>query len=853
VANNQLLASDNFASGSLAAGWTAIPTQVKSQVAGTPFVAEPPSTSAAGRQYWSGLTWPNDQASEATFAHLVIDSASSIDLWVRVQSGSYSGYVVSIGSSATQVTARLYRCDSGTFTDLTDVLSGLTDTVGDVWTIQAAGSFIVVYQNGNMVMRYADATYTSGSPGFSQSSTASVSASQVGSWRGYSAVQQDGIWQKQGTVAGLAPLAGDIATGAGGLANATMLYEGNAQILSGTVYKMWFSAGHPTVETNTYYAESTDGFNWTRYGSAVLSSFGSPFIIKNGTTYYMYVQPSTSTGAGNFSVYTSTTGLTWTLQASNILGALGGSGVWDGVTQWYFQPVAITGGTWYALYNGTNNDAVYQLKLGLATSTDGITWTKYSGNPVLTAPLGGSVVNSGAVVNVGGTYYMWMYGNQPGTGSSTPSLDPGEGVRYQTTDFIHWTGLVHSVHRSQIYEGVNFIYGQSYPNGIFDINGKATMFIQSATSDSQTPSQYQFSLAIGPTPIASVVTKNEDAMSQVASDGFTGGTGPLSANWTTVTGDNALQVVSGNNVEGTSTSADSAAYYSGAAFNADQYSEFTISTLSVNNLHSISPLVRVQSGSQSYYQVYITGPTGTSESDVVFYKDVAGTFTKFGPTITITTQVGDVIRVAVTTASDGNPILSFYQNGFLMLQSEDYGNSLTSGSPGIKINTSVLADAQITSWAGGNANVLPSYSYSVSGSLGVTAAGATVSYTGTSSGSTTADVFGNYVISVPNGTYTITPTLSGRTFSPASFVVMVNGANVTGVNFSSAGAYSVPDCRKYATFPNLAINVNGTLTYIVQTSSNPAVPGTDSRASKPVDSSTQPQNSRTPGIFGPGE
>lgn len=67
-------------------------------------------------------------------------------------------------------------------------------------------------------------------------------------------------------------------------------------------------------------------------------------------------------------------------------------------------------------------------------------------------------------------------------------------------------------------------------------------------------------------------------------------------------------------------------------------------------------------------------------------------------------------------------------------------------------------------------------------------------------------------------------------------------------------AYSLPDCRNFGSFPNASRTINGTKIYDVQTSSNSAVPGTDSRkAGAPVDSSTQPQNSRTPGTFGPGE
>jgi hypothetical protein len=63
--------------------------------------------------------------------------------------------------------------------------------------------------------------------------------------------------------------------------------------------------------------------------------------------------------------------------------------------------------------------------------------------------------------------------------------------------------------------------------------------------------------------------------------------------------------------------------------------------------------------------------------------------------------------------------------------------------------------------------------------------------------------------------------------------------------------YSQPDCRLV---PNTGVTVNGTIQYTGQTSSNPAIPGTDSRgAGAPVASGTYPQNNRAPGTFGPNE
>jgi hypothetical protein len=71
--------------------------------------------------------------------------------------------------------------------------------------------------------------------------------------------------------------------------------------------------------------------------------------------------------------------------------------------------------------------------------------------------------------------------------------------------------------------------------------------------------------------------------------------------------------------------------------------------------------------------------------------------------------------------------------------------------------------------------------YSISGNVGTS--GATVT---AGSGSATSDGSSNYTIAnLANGTYTVTPSKSGCTFSPASSSVTVNGANVTGVNFTA--------------------------------------------------------------------
>jgi hypothetical protein len=76
---------------------------------------------------------------------------------------------------------------------------------------------------------------------------------------------------------------------------------------------------------------------------------------------------------------------------------------------------------------------------------------------------------------------------------------------------------------------------------------------------------------------------------------------------------------------------------------------------------------------------------------------------------------------------------------------------------------------------------MPVATYSISGSAGTS--GATV--TAGSQGAT-SDGSNNYTISgLANGTYTVTPSKSGCTFSPASASVTIAGANVTGTNFTA--------------------------------------------------------------------
>ncbi|MFD0726501.1 S8 family serine peptidase [Lysobacter brunescens] len=106
----------------------------------------------------------------------------------------------------------------------------------------------------------------------------------------------------------------------------------------------------------------------------------------------------------------------------------------------------------------------------------------------------------------------------------------------------------------------------------------------------------------------------------------------------------------------------------------------------------------------------------------------------------------------------------------------------------------------------------PPGSYSISGTVtnsagaglsGVTVSNGTVSATTNSSGAYT-------LTGLANATYTLTPSLSGYTFTPASRSVTVNGANVTGINFtgtqdSGGGGQTYTNANNVTIFDNFTV------------------------------------------------
>lgn len=175
--------------------------------------------------------------------------------------------------------------------------------------------------------------------------------------------------------------------------------------------------GNPVVVADTSHL-------WEAKGVA------SPSVIFDGSNFSMLYSGLDLNYTSSIGLATSTDGVKWAQRAEPVL-EVGSNGTWD--SQAVYFPSVVWNGTEYLMYfTGYNQTTI---GIGVAFSKDLIHWQEYSGNPVLSPGPGAydSVsVTSHTVMFDPPFYKMWYSGRYPV--NYTHSI--GYAI---STDGLHWT------------------------------------------------------------------------------------------------------------------------------------------------------------------------------------------------------------------------------------------------------------------------------------------------------------------------------------------------------------------------------------------------------------------------------
>lgn len=209
-------------------------------------------------------------------------------------------------------------------------------------------------------------------------------------------------------------------------------------IKDGAIYKMWYAPNNRAVG----YATSSDGINWTKYaenpilegtpGAWDKDGISAPFVIKFGPNdYRMWYQDGNYAKIG---YATSSDGINWTKHPDPVL-TQGPRDAWD--DERVSDPnILFDGVTYHMWYTGQDGST---LRIGYASSPDGINWTKSPNNPLLSSGTANEWDEFGVgepnVLFNGAGYQMWF------TGWKNDWQHPQRG--YATSpDGLNWTKYV---------------------------------------------------------------------------------------------------------------------------------------------------------------------------------------------------------------------------------------------------------------------------------------------------------------------------------------------------------------------------------------------------------------------------
>jgi predicted GH43/DUF377 family glycosyl hydrolase len=204
-----------------------------------------------------------------------------------------------------------------------------------------------------------------------------------------------------------------------------------------STYRMWYSGGNEINGESIGYADSPDGANWFNPLSDPLLEAGpsgawdqagvaDPAVLAMGSDFQMWYVGLDVTGMKGIGYATSPDGLTWQKHDGNpVLRSDFGSAIPFG-----FPTVVQEGPNEYKMWYAIGNS------IFLATSSDGLNWTKNLDTPALTPGPSGAWDNNQVyapqVIAGSGGYEMWY------VGQSTTTPEPRIGHAW-SDDGLNWT------------------------------------------------------------------------------------------------------------------------------------------------------------------------------------------------------------------------------------------------------------------------------------------------------------------------------------------------------------------------------------------------------------------------------
>ena len=175
-------------------------------------------------------------------------------------------------------------------------------------------------------------------------------------------------------------------------------------------YKMWLSGFDGAKRTIGFYT-SSDGITWTEYVSNPVitetNDIIEPTVILDGSTYKLYANYDNA-----INLYTSSDGITWTPEGANPVISVGTGGEWNDAN--VASPSVMKEGSGdYKLWLSGNDGTDYTI--GYYTSSDGVTWSEYGSNPIVSVGAGASWNDDNvwhpSVILDNNVYKMWMTGD----------------------------------------------------------------------------------------------------------------------------------------------------------------------------------------------------------------------------------------------------------------------------------------------------------------------------------------------------------------------------------------------------------------------------------------------------------